>query len=136
MLRRAAGTLRRAHHAALSGGTPRPRPNTHQQRRVRGRCAQPRGPSSVPCLSRLVPGRRRLMHADDYAKLIEDLEHELLHGTRSVAVLRLTTVTLRLLASLAPSGLLPAVKAVSDVRPAGSETYPPLCVPVRPVREL
>jgi len=76
------------------------------------------------------------MHADDYAKLLEDLEHELLHGTRSVAVLGLTTVTLRLLASLAPSGLLPAVKAVYDVRPAGSETYPPLCVPVRPVREL
>jgi hypothetical protein len=43
------------------------------------------------------------MHADDYAKLLEDLEHELLHGARSVAVLGLTTVALRLLASLAPS---------------------------------
>jgi hypothetical protein len=76
------------------------------------------------------------MHADDYAKLLEDLKHELLHGARSVAVLGLRTVTLRLLASLAPSGLLSAVKAVYDVRPAGRETCPPLCVPVRPVQEL
>lgn len=69
------------------------------------------------------------MHAEDYAKLLEDLEHELLSGARSVGVLGLTSVTLRLLASLAPSGLAWAVEAIYT-----ADTGPALSVPVRPFK--
>lgn len=75
------------------------------------------------------------MRADDYVKLLEDLEHELLHGARSVGVLGLTPVTVQLLASLAPSGLVQAVQAVY-VPAADGGTWPSLCVPLRPVQEL
>ncbi|MGH8908463.1 MAG: TylF/MycF/NovP-related O-methyltransferase [Egibacteraceae bacterium] len=71
------------------------------------------------------------MHAGDYAKLLDDLEHELLSGARSVGVLGLTSVTLRLLAALAASGLAWAVEAVY-----ASDTRPALSVPVHPFNAL
>lgn len=58
-----------------------------------------------------------LMRAEDYAKLLEDVEREILLGARSIGVLGLTTVTFRLLASLTPSGLVSAVNAVYTVEP-------------------
>jgi len=75
------------------------------------------------------------MRDEDYAKLLEDLERELLAGAGPAGVLGLTPVTLRLLASLAPSGLDAAVEGVyapvmlDDARP-------PLAVPVRPFQAL
>jgi hypothetical protein len=45
------------------------------------------------------------MRDEDYAKLLEDTEQERLAGAGPAGVLGLTPVTLRLLASLAPSGL-------------------------------
>jgi hypothetical protein len=52
------------------------------------------------------------MRDEDYAKLREDLKQELTRGARSVGILGFTATTLRLLASLAPCGLLAAVEAV------------------------
>lgn len=71
------------------------------------------------------------MRAEDYAKLLEDLEHELLSGARSVGVLGLTSVTLHLLASLVASGLASAVEAVY-----AENSGPALSVPVRPFKAL
>ncbi len=75
------------------------------------------------------------MHADDYDKLLEDLEREVSEGARSVAIVPCTGTTLRLLASLALTGLQAAVTAiyVPHVRPGEG---PQLRVPVRPLREL
>ncbi|MGH3972097.1 MAG: TylF/MycF/NovP-related O-methyltransferase, partial [Pseudonocardiaceae bacterium] len=74
------------------------------------------------------------MQAEDYAKLLEDVEYQLCGGARSVGVLGLTPVTTRILRSLAPSGLLHAVQAVyvPDDEPATSL----LAVPVRRFGEL
>jgi O-methyltransferase len=74
------------------------------------------------------------MRDEDYAKLLEDTEQELLAGAGPVGVLGLTPVTLRLLASLAPSGLGLAVEAV--YAPAADDACPPLSVPVRPFQAL
>ena len=74
------------------------------------------------------------MRDGDYAKLLEDTQGELLGGARPVAVLGLTPVTLRLLASLAPAGLDRAVQAVYV--PAEGYGGPPLTVPVRPLPAL
>jgi O-methyltransferase len=74
------------------------------------------------------------MRDEDYAKLLEDTQHELLAGTRPVGVLGLTPVTLRLLASLAPSGLDRAVEAV--YAPRAANDWPKLTVPVRPFDAL
>jgi hypothetical protein len=52
------------------------------------------------------------MHDDDYGRLLEDLEYELLSGGGPAGVLGLTRVTLRLLASLTSSGLVAAVEGV------------------------
>jgi O-methyltransferase len=76
----------------------------------------------------------RLMRDDDYAKLLEDTQHELLAGICSTGVLGLTPVTLRLLASLAPSGLDRAVEAV--YAPRADDACPKLTVPVRPLDAL
>jgi O-methyltransferase len=73
------------------------------------------------------------MRDEDYAKLLEDTEQELLAGAGPARVLGLTPVTLRLLASLAPSGLGRAVEAV--YAPA-ADASPPLSVPVRPFQAL
>jgi O-methyltransferase len=74
------------------------------------------------------------MRDEDYAKLLEDTEQELLAGAGPVGVLGLTPVTLRLLASLAPSRLGRAVEAV--YAPAADNACPPLSVPVRPFQAL
>ena len=73
------------------------------------------------------------MRDEDYAKLLEDTQHELLGGAGPAGVLGLTPVALRLLASLGSSGLGAAVEAV--YAPA-VDTYPPLTVPVRPFHAL
>jgi len=74
------------------------------------------------------------MRDEDYAKLLEDTQRELLAGTGPAAVLGLTPVTLRLLASLAPTGLDQAVQAVYT--PGEGEGSLPLTVPVRPLPAL
>lgn len=74
------------------------------------------------------------MRDEDYARLLEDTQHELLAGAGPVGVLGLTPVTLRLLASLAPAGLDRAVAAV--YAPAVPSDCPALTVPVRPFHAL
>lgn len=75
------------------------------------------------------------MRAKDYAKLLEDLEREILLGARSIGILGLTTVTVRLFSSLTPSGLISAVKAIYTAEPADAdETL--LAVPSRPFEAL
>ncbi len=74
------------------------------------------------------------MHPSDYAKLIEDVEHELLIGNRSIGILGLTRVTLQILNSLVPVGLVSAVEAVyANETPMSHLTLP---VPVRPLEDL
>jgi O-methyltransferase len=74
------------------------------------------------------------MRDEDYAKLLADTEHELLAGAWPAGVLGLTPVTLRLLASLAPSGLNRAIEAIYAQEPLGSCAA--LAVPVRPFPAL
>ena len=74
------------------------------------------------------------MRDDDYAKLLDDTQHELLSGAGPAGVLGLTPVTLRLLASLAPAGLDRAVQAIYT--PAVPGACPALSVPVRPLDAL
>lgn len=52
------------------------------------------------------------MRAGDFAKLREDLEHELFNGACRVGILGLTDVALRLLDGLAISGLIEAVAGI------------------------
>jgi O-methyltransferase len=75
------------------------------------------------------------MQADDYTKLLADLEYELNAGPRSVAILGLTSTALHILASLTGTGLETAVSAVyvPDVAVAPPPT---LRVPVLPFKEL
>ncbi len=75
------------------------------------------------------------MRAEDYAKLQEDLEYELCAGARSVAILGLTSTTLRVLASLAATGLQAAVSAVF-VPEAFADGSVSLRVPVLSFKEL
>lgn len=75
------------------------------------------------------------MRDEDYARLLEDTERELLAGAGPAGVLGLTPVTLRLLASLAPGGLARAVEAVY-APDADAGASPPLTVPVRPFTAL
>jgi len=74
------------------------------------------------------------MRDDDYAKLLEDTQHELLADAGPAGVLGLTPITLRLLASLAPSGLDRAVEAVYAAR--ANDVCPRLAVPIRPFDAL
>jgi O-methyltransferase len=74
------------------------------------------------------------MRDEDYAKLLEDTQLELLAGTGPAAVLGLTPVTLQLLASLAPAGLDRALQAI--YAPGEGQGCPPLTVPVRPLPAL
>lgn len=75
------------------------------------------------------------MQVTDYAKLLEDLEYELCKGVRSVGILGLSSVTMQLLRSLAPSGLVQVVQAVYI--PAGNRDISSLLVvPVRPFEAL
>ncbi|MGH3288865.1 MAG: class I SAM-dependent methyltransferase [Streptosporangiaceae bacterium] len=75
-----------------------------------------------------------LMRDEDFAKLLEDTEHELLADRGPVGVLGLTPVTLRLLASLAACGLARAVEAVYT--PAADDSRLPLTVRVRSFQAL
>jgi O-methyltransferase len=76
-----------------------------------------------------------LMRDEDYAKLLEDTQHELLASGGPVGVLGLTPVALRLLASLASAGLDRAVTALYT--PLGDDhSVPPLTVPVRQLAAL
>ncbi len=63
------------------------------------------------------------MRDEDYAKLLEDTERELLAGRGPAGVLGLTPVTLRLLASLADCGPARAVEAVYT--PTANDSRPP-----------
>jgi O-methyltransferase len=74
------------------------------------------------------------MRDEDYAKLLEDIERELLAGAGPAGVLGLTPVTMRLLASLSASGLVRSVEAV--YAPPIGAACPLLSVPVRPFRAL
>lgn len=75
------------------------------------------------------------MQADDFAKLLEDVEREILAGARPVGVLGLTTTALRLVSALAGSGLLTAVEAVYSTE-VGRSNAPQLLVPVRKLADL
>ena len=70
------------------------------------------------------------MRDEDFVKLLEDTQRGLLAGAGPVALLGLTPVTLRLLASLASVGLDRAVQAVYAPQ-AGEDSCPRLTVPVR-----
>ncbi len=70
------------------------------------------------------------MRDDDYAKLLEDTEHELLAGHGPAGVLGLTPVTLRLLASLAACGVEAVYTSAAD------DSRLPLTVPVRSFEAL
>jgi O-methyltransferase len=74
------------------------------------------------------------MRDEDYAKLLEDTQHELLAGAGPAGVLGLTEVTLRLLASLVPNGFDYAIEAVYT--PQADGMCPVLTAPVRPLRAL
>ncbi len=75
------------------------------------------------------------MQAEDYAKLLDDVEYELCRGARSIGVLGLTPVTIQLLRSLTPSDLAQTVQAVyvsdQDLNVGSS-----LAAPVRPFEAL
>lgn len=73
------------------------------------------------------------MHPRDYAKLIEDIECELLIGGRSIGILGLTRVTLQIINSLAPVSLVSSVKAVYTQAIAKPPTLP---VPIYPLEKL
>lgn len=75
------------------------------------------------------------MRAEDYGKLLEDLEQELTAGARSIGIIGLTGVTLRLLASLAPTGVLADAAVYAPEAPVG-QASPSLCVPLRPLKSL
>ncbi|MGH3719287.1 MAG: TylF/MycF/NovP-related O-methyltransferase [Pseudonocardiaceae bacterium] len=77
------------------------------------------------------------MRAQDVLKLLADLEHELLSGARSVGILGLTSVTLDILDSLAPSGLASTVVAAYvPGADAAQRNNLPLSVPVLPFAAL
>lgn len=76
------------------------------------------------------------MQDEDYAKLLEDTESQILGGGGLVGVLGLTPVTLRLLASLGSVGLSRAVEAVYASAEEGSTAAPALSAPVRPLQAL
>jgi len=64
----------------------------------------------------------------DYVELLQDVEREVLASSKpSVGVLGLTGITLRLLASLTPSGLIQSVQAIY----ARNESGPGIAVPLR-----
>jgi O-methyltransferase len=75
------------------------------------------------------------METEQFSKLFQDVEQELLRGAQSVGVLGLTSVTLRLLSALQVSGFLSPVDAIytNAHNPAGR---PALSIPVRQFSEL
>ncbi len=75
------------------------------------------------------------METEQFSKLLEDVEQQILGGAQSVGVLGLTTVTLRLLSSLQASGFLSPINAIYT-RADLSLAPPSLSVPVRGFSEL
>lgn len=75
------------------------------------------------------------MRAKDYAKLLEDVEREILSGARSIGILGCTTVAVRLLSSLTPSGLASAIAAVYTAK-SDDVSEIPLAVASRPFEDL
>src|SRR5579875_3467718 len=75
-----------------------------------------------------------MMHPSDDAKLIEDVELELLRECRSIGILGLTRVTLQILNSLVPVGLVNAIAAVYTEEIITA--HPNLPVPVCSLEEL
>src|SRR5215472_13848532 len=76
------------------------------------------------------------MHAEDYAKLVEDLEQELVAGARSVAILGMTDITLHLVASLASASLQTVLTGVYTSEVTSEDVDSRLPVPLRPVKSL
>jgi O-methyltransferase len=76
-----------------------------------------------------------MMRAEDYAKLLEDVEYGLCRGVRSLGILGLTPITMKLLRSLTPSGLVRSVEAVY-VSDGDLSIKSSLVVPVRPFEAL
>jgi O-methyltransferase len=74
------------------------------------------------------------MHPEDYAKLLDDINQELLRGCNSIAILGLTPVTLQLLASFATLSYSHCVRAIYS--PNVSEATPDVSVPVRSFQDL
>jgi len=74
------------------------------------------------------------MRDEDYAKLLDDTQRELLAGVGPIGVLGLTPVTLRLLASLLPSGLGHPIEAI--YAPPANGMCPALTVPIKPLQAL
>ncbi len=75
------------------------------------------------------------MNPDDYARLLDDLEHELLSGAQPAGILGLTPVALQLLRSLAPAGLLGTVEAIYRAEERAVDGLG-LAVPIRGLSEL
>jgi O-methyltransferase len=75
------------------------------------------------------------LHPDDFARLLEDIQRELLAGAQHVGILGLTSTALRLIDSLTRSGLLAAVEGVyaTELR---SRDRLQLAVPLRSFAEL
>jgi O-methyltransferase len=76
-----------------------------------------------------------MMEAEQYSKLVQDLEQELLGGARSVAILGLTPLSFRLIEALQLSGLSASVKAIFAAESAVTN-FPSLRIPVYPFSTL
>jgi len=72
------------------------------------------------------------MDTEDFTKLADDVEAELLHSATSVAILGATPTALRLLARLAGTGLDRCVRGIYTATPATAS----LRVPIRPLEDL
>ena len=72
------------------------------------------------------------MRPEDFTKLADDVEAELLHGATSVAILGATSTALRLLEQLASSGLDRCVHGIYTATPPAAA----LRAPIRPLEDL
>src|SRR4051812_32622000 len=72
------------------------------------------------------------MHDEDFTKLAEDVETELLHGATNLAILGATPTALRLLARLASTGLERCVHGIYST----ARATVPMRVPIRPIEDL
>lgn len=75
------------------------------------------------------------MRTEDFTKLLDDVQAELLRGAQRLGILGLTPTALRMIESLASSGLLTAVEAIYE-RDLAEDRTPQLAVPVRSFSQL
>lgn len=75
------------------------------------------------------------MHPNDYAKLIEDVEHELLMGKQSIGILGLTKITFQIINRLSSICLLDTVKAIYVPNKVNT-IHPNFQVPLHLFKEL